>query len=285
MSAIDISYWNNYPDFAQVHASGVNLVIMKCGGGEGGQLYTDSRYAPNRGAARSQGLAVGSYFFNGPVDPTAAADYQFNIIDWKPGDIVAIDVENNGTQPSWNPAQVLAWCQRILSHGVPADRVYVYMSSSLLSAGWNAVAALGTRLWVAQYGYNDGHPHSIPSSGPWPAWSLWQYTSTGTCPGISGNVDTNQIAATVTPVALTSTPLAPTITPKEDEMITLAKATDGPANWGVVYGNTKIVFPGNSVGAAQVRGWTKLAAIQQGVDVTAVKVAALSGEEFAAVFG
>lgn len=82
-----------------------------------------------------------------------------------------------------------------------------------------------------------------------------------------------------------SVPPVPPITSKEDEMITLAKATDGPAKWGVVYGNTKSVFSGDSVGAAQVRGWTKLAAIQQGIDVSAVKVAALSGEEFTAVFG
>ena len=67
-------------------------------------------------------------------------------------------------------------------------------------------------------------------------------------------------------------------------MITLTKATDGPAQWGVVYGGTKLVFTGDSVGAAAVRGWTKLAAIQQGIDPANVKVAELSGEEFIAVF-
>jgi len=196
MSAIDISYWQHHPDFSQAPGAGVSLVILKCGGGESGNLYTDSVYVANRDAARAAGLAVGSYFFNGPVDPTAAADHQFSVIDWRPGDVVAIDVENNGNQPHWNPGQVLAWCQRMLAHGVPADRLLVYMSSSLLTAGWNAVVALGVGLWVAQYGPNDGNAHSIPSCAPWPSWSLWQYTSVATMPGISGLIDMNQISPT-----------------------------------------------------------------------------------------
>ena len=196
MSAIDISYWQHHPDFAQIRNSGVSLVIMKCGGGEGGSVYTDSVYVANRNAARAVGLAVGSYFFNGPVDPVAAADYQFNVIDWRAGDVVAIDVENSGNQQHWNPGQVLAWCQRMVAHGVPANRLLVYMSSSLLGAGWGAVALAGTRLWVAQYGSNDGAAHSTPGSGPWPSWALWQYTSVATVPGIVGDVDMNQISPT-----------------------------------------------------------------------------------------
>ena len=194
MSAIDISYYQQHPDFAQVRAAGVSLVIMKAGGGEGGRLYADSVYVANRAAARAVGLAVGSYFFNGPVDPTAAADFHMTIADWRPGDIIAIDVENNGSYTHWTPAMVFTWCSRIVAHGVPADRVLVYMSSSLLGAGWGSLVGLGVGLWVAQYGPNDGNPHSVPSSAPWPSWNLWQYTSAAGCPGVAGNVDTNQIA-------------------------------------------------------------------------------------------
>ena len=233
MTAIDISYWQHYPDFAQVRASGVSLVIMKCGGGEGGNLNGDSVYVVNRAAARAQGLAVGSYFFNGPVDPIAAADFQFRIIDWHSGDVVAIDVEDSGNQPHWNPSQVLAWCQRILAHGVPADRVLVYMSAGLLSLGWGAVAGLGVGLWVAQYGPNDGAQHSTPGSGPWSHWSLWQYTSAKGCPGIVGNVDTNIMSsswASLGETLLTSTPTTPPpyLAPQEDDMFRLYYRQDAP---------------------------------------------------------
>ena len=192
MTVIDTSYWQDHPDFNLVRSSGVTDVIMKCGGGEAGRLYVDGVYQANRAAARASGLGSGSYFFNGPVDPVAAADFQMSIIDWQPGNIVALDVENNGNTPHWTPSQASAWAQRILAHGVPTHLIYVYMSSSVLGVGWWAIVNLGVQLWVAQYGPNDGQAHSQPSSGPWPGYTLWQFTSTATCPGVSGYVDTNQ---------------------------------------------------------------------------------------------
>jgi GH25 family lysozyme M1 (1,4-beta-N-acetylmuramidase) len=195
MIAIDISYWQHSPDFAKVRAAGVGLVIMKMGGAEPGHLYFDSVYKANRAAARAVGLAVGSYFFNGAVNPTDAANFQMNNADWKPGDIVALDVENATNVARWNPAQVLEWCKAVRARGVPANRILVYMSSSVTrAANWSAVAALGVGLWVAQYGTNNGTPQGSPSIAYWSSWALWQYTSAKTWPGIVGNVDTNQVS-------------------------------------------------------------------------------------------
>lgn len=216
MSVIDTSFWQGHPDFIQVKSGGNTLVIMKCGGGEGGRLYMDSVYQFNRSAARAVGLNVGCYFFNGPVDPVFAADFQMSVADWRPGDIVALDVENNGNTPHWTPAQAQAWAQRILAHGVPAHLIYVYMSSSVLGAGWWAIVNLGVQLWVAQYGVNDGAPHSQPGSGPWPSYALWQFTSAAVCAGITGLVDTNQFGAGFAGTG--STPIT------EDDMSATAEA-------------------------------------------------------------
>ena len=41
-------------------------------------------------------------------------------------------------------------------------------------------------LWLAQYGNTPSWP-----STTWPTYSLWQFTDTGQCPGISGNCDLN----------------------------------------------------------------------------------------------
>lgn len=204
MTAIDISYWQSHPNFAQVKAAGVTLVIMKAADGEGKSIVDDSVYVANRTAARAQGLAVGSYYFNGPaVSPTAAADHMMGIIDWHDGDVVAIDVEG-AAGIVWNPGQVLQWVNQIKAHGVPPQAILVYMSSSLTkSQNWAAVVATGARLWVAQYGTNNGQPQGAPSIGYWPSWTLWQYTSVATCPGVSGHVDTNQIAAGWTPASTT----------------------------------------------------------------------------------
>ncbi len=50
--------------------------------------------------------------------------------------------------------------------------------------------------WVARYGPNDGTPHpeydpdeKVPAT--WGTWDIWQHTSRGQVPGISGRCDLN----------------------------------------------------------------------------------------------
>ena len=45
-------------------------------------------------------------------------------------------------------------------------------------------------IWIAAYGPNDGYPHTPPDIGV--SYDAWQYTSTGSIPGISGNVDISE---------------------------------------------------------------------------------------------
>ena len=186
MTVIDISQWQGHPDFAQVKASGVSRVIMRAADGEG-HLFVDSVYVANRTAARAAGLAVGSYFFNGPAaTPTASADYYIAAIDYQPGDVVAVDVEGVAGV-MWNPGQVLEFVNRVKA--VLGVAPLVYMSASVTWAqDWSAVVATGAPLWVAQYG-------PAPTVGYWGSWALWQYTSAGSCPGITGRVDISQISA------------------------------------------------------------------------------------------
>jgi GH25 family lysozyme M1 (1,4-beta-N-acetylmuramidase) len=194
MTAIDISRYQGAPNFAQVKTA-VSLVIAKQGGADDG-LYTDRQWASNLVGIRAAGLALGSYFFNGPgASPVTAADYQWAAIDYRPGDLVVIDVEGSAGI-AWSPAQVLAWCQRMLAHGVRAVDLGMYISASpLRSQDWSAVASLGVFLWVASYGSNSGSPGILPTIRWWSAWSLWQYTSNGSVPGIAGRVDMSQIAS------------------------------------------------------------------------------------------
>ena len=44
---------------------------------------------------------------------------------------------------------------------------------------------LNCPLWLAAYVSNPA-PY-VPAA--WSTWSFWQYTSSGSCPGVSGNVD------------------------------------------------------------------------------------------------
>ena len=194
MSVIDISYWQGYPNFALVKASGVSLVIMRAVDGEK-NLFVDSVYSTNRDAARAAGLAVGSYFFNGPAaSPTDSADYYIRAIDYRPGDVVAVDVEGPAGI-MWNPGQVLEFVNRVKS--VLGVAPMVYMSASVTrAADWSAVVATGAPLWVAQYG-------PPPTVAYWGSWALWQYTSDGACSGINGRIDMSQVGASFSSVGST----------------------------------------------------------------------------------
>jgi GH25 family lysozyme M1 (1,4-beta-N-acetylmuramidase) len=226
MTAIDTSFFQHHPDYAQVKMSGITLGIMKAVDVEAGFPSIDSVYFANRAAERAAGLRVGSYLFNGPMNPTAAAHYFWSVIDWKPGEIAAIDVENALGVNRWNPAQVFEFCSILIGHGIPAGLILAYMSSSVTRAyDWSPVVALGVELWVAQYNANDGTVGAAPALAHWPSWALWQWTSVGTVPGISGRVDMNQINPSFeTRMAGLDSTLITETKPKEAKML-------------IVYGN------------------------------------------------
>ena len=193
MTVIDISRYQGVVDFGAVKSAGVGVVIAKMGGGDAGP-YVDANWSTNRDGIRAAGLKLGSYYFNGPgQSPIAAADYQFQNIGYQPGDLVVIDVE--GGAIAWSVSQVIEWVNQMLTHGVPASSIGVYMSASVVNNyNWGPVAALGTFLWVASYGANTGQPGTPPSVIHWSGWAFWQYTSNGSVAGVPGRVDVSQIA-------------------------------------------------------------------------------------------
>src|ERR1019366_4979101 len=65
---IDISHYQQNPDFAKVKAAGIVGVIMKVSEGVSG---IDDKFAANRRAARAAGLLIGGYHF---VRPGAIAE-------------------------------------------------------------------------------------------------------------------------------------------------------------------------------------------------------------------
>jgi GH25 family lysozyme M1 (1,4-beta-N-acetylmuramidase) len=188
MTVVDISRYQGAVDFGALKAAGVDLVIDKVGGGDAG-LYTDARWQANKAGIRAAGIALGSYFFNGfGASPGTSADYEWGLLDWQPGELVVIDVEG-GAGTVWSVSQVLTWVQQMRAHGVPAASLGVYMSASVVTGrDWSSVKAEGVFLWVASYGANTGVQGNPPNTGDW-NWSLWQYTSNGSVPGIGGRVD------------------------------------------------------------------------------------------------
>lgn len=190
MQGIDISQWQGDINFRVMRSAAIEYVIVKAGGSNSG-TYTDRKYNSFVDAARAAGMCIGHYWFNGLGDPTADANYFVNNLrNYAPGDVLVLDVESEGSMPHWGANRVLAFLTQVKARlgVVPV----VYMSSSVTWAeDWSVVVAFGSKLWVAQYGMNDGVPGSVPSVGYWPDWTIWQFTSLGRRSGYSGNLDVN----------------------------------------------------------------------------------------------
>jgi LysM repeat protein len=182
----DISRWQGT---INVSALG-SFVIVKAGGSDIGYYYTDPMYARNARAVRAAGKQLGHYYYNGYADPTAAANSFVNgLVSYRPGDPLVYDAEESRFV---SPAKVQAWVQQVRSRLGAEANVYVYMSSSVTKAyNWSSVAASGVKLWVANYGSNNGAYHGSPSVAYWDKWLIHQYTSVGRVSGYNGSLDTN----------------------------------------------------------------------------------------------
>jgi LysM repeat protein len=182
----DISRWQGS---INVNALG-SFVIVKAGGSDIGYYYTDPMYVRNAKAVRAAGKQLGHYYYNGYADPTAAANSFVNgLVSYQPGDPLVYDAEESRFV---SPAKVQAWVQQVRKRLGGSANVYVYMSSSVTRAyNWSSVAASGVRLWVANYGSNNGAYHGSPSVAYWDKWLIHQYTSVGRVSGYNGSLDTN----------------------------------------------------------------------------------------------
>lgn len=183
----DISRWQGD---INVNALG-SFVIVKAGGSDTGGYYVDGRYKQKAQEVRNSGRKLGHYYYNGWADPKVAANaFVDNLAAYRPGDPLVYDAEESRFV---SPAKVQAWVNQVRARLGDDANVYVYMSSSVTRAyNWSGVAASGVKLWVANYGVNNGRQNgSGPSVGYWDRWLIWQYTSVGRVSGYSGNLDTN----------------------------------------------------------------------------------------------
>ncbi|MEO5964632.1 MAG: glycoside hydrolase family 25 protein, partial [Candidatus Limnocylindrales bacterium] len=158
--------------------------------------YVDPTYATNRAQAKSMGLKVGAYHFARPGtnagDATAEADWFVRNASPASGELLPVlDLESSG---GLTTSELQAWVRTFM------DRVYattgvkgaIYVSPSFWSNYMGNTASIATAgyktLWVAHW--TTASSPTVPANN-WNGngWTFWQYTSSGTVPGIAGRVD------------------------------------------------------------------------------------------------
>ncbi len=252
---IDVSHWQNTIDWNQVATSGKRFAYMKA---SEGTTLVDPTYAGNRAQAKALGLYVGAYHFARPGrnagDAIAEADYFLAMSQLVAGDLFPVlDLEvTGGLAPVELQEWVKAYLGRIYERTGARGVIYTspsFWRNNMADTDWFAANGYRT-LWVAHW--TSGPAPSVPG-GNWggTGWTFWQYTSSGTVPGISGRVDLNRYNGTdFTSVLLTTTPTPPvdqpsllTITPSSN-VITWGESVELKANFGATGANRTFALQG-----------------------------------------
>lgn len=188
-----MSNWQGTIDWGKVAGSGVRFAYMKAS--EGG-WYTDPTYSINRINANANGIVIGAYDFAQPSTTVgqaeAEADFFVNLAQPLPGDLTPVlDLETtNGLSVANLQTWVKKWLYRVYER--TGQRATIYVSPSFWSS------AMGGTTWFAQNGFptlwlahwTSAASPTVPATN-WGgySWTFWQWTSSGTVPGISGRVD------------------------------------------------------------------------------------------------
>lgn len=200
VNGIDISEHNVVTDWNQVKQSGIEYVILRAayrGYGSAGTLVEDAKYQTYIKGALAAGLKVGLYIYSQAVSVQEAqqeADFLYSKIGGNQIDLpLVLDyefyAESGPTKGRLYDAQLSkeqmtaicnAFCERIVSYGYFP---MVYANPSMLNNHLNASEiSKNYPIWLANYVNKTSYAGD---------YVMWQYASTGSVPGITGNVDMN----------------------------------------------------------------------------------------------
>lgn len=192
VKGIDVSSWQGEIDWQQVKDSGVEFVFIRLGGRgtTEGNIYADEMCQTYYEGAKAAGLKVGGYFFSQSITIEEAieeAEYALEMVkDWEVDMPIVYDWEYIGDGartddmvPELLTNMVKAFCNTVQEAGYE-PMVYFGRSHSADLLILSELVDYG--FWLAMYNPIMDYPYKI---------DIWQYTETGSVPGISGNVDIN----------------------------------------------------------------------------------------------
>ncbi|MBP1736826.1 MAG: lysozyme [Oscillospiraceae bacterium] len=188
---IDVSSYQGVIDWEKVKAAGVDFAIIRVGGryyGSGG-IYADKNFTTNIQGALNAGIDVGVYFFSQAINATEAAEEASYVLTQIEGyDITYPVVFDWETSSDYRTYQLdtdtltqcaVTFCNAIADAGY-TPVVYFYPYIGYLYYDLSEIDDYD--FWLAEYSTTPTFYYDF---------EMWQYTSSGTVDGISGNVDLN----------------------------------------------------------------------------------------------
>lgn len=188
---VDVSAHQREIDWQQVKSAGIEFAMLRAGfrGYTGGSIYQDSCFEDNIRGALDAGLKVGVYFFSQAVSTAEAVEEAETLLEWiRPYDlaypvvfdwesITTDDARTDHVSPQTVTDCVKAFCSTVEAEGytpmVYFNRNQAYKVMDLTQLG-------EYEFWLANYSALPGFDYSF---------HMWQYSCTGSVPGIEGDVD------------------------------------------------------------------------------------------------
>jgi lysozyme len=179
LEGVDVSVYDGTVDWTEVKASGRAFAIAKA---SEGSTVEDSQFSTNWPAMKSAGIIRSAYhFFHCDTDPTTQASFFLGVMGaLEPGDLPpSLDFEDTTTcTATTGVAMAIQWLDAVAS--ATGTLPILYTSVNVLSNFTNTQSLSGhAQLWVASRGVTCP---DLPT--PFTAWSFWQYSLTGTAPGL-----------------------------------------------------------------------------------------------------
>lgn len=194
---VDTSFWQG----GYFPPARVEFVIANASRANRGFLESGTFYGQQINNARGLRKDIGHYFFNGNTDPIECADFFVdNLYDFRKGDLIAVDVEDEASTGTvaWNPVQADRFLNRAAMRlEIPRTATAAYMNRDVRGRyDWSGVWANGTRKWISS-------PDTDPGD-----WDIWQYSF--------NPIDSNRTKIPLRELAKVPAP-TPTPVPQEDE--------------------------------------------------------------------
>ena len=181
-SGIDISRWQDYPDFTKVKKDGkVDFVIVQIGYGKY-SYQKDPSFDYNYKNCKANGIPIGGYWFsyaNTPDEAREEAKACLELIKGKQFEYpIYYDMEGNACQGDVS-GKCKAFCNELEKNGWFSG---IYISRSPAMYYLDDTCRTKYAMWIADYNnqcYYNGD------------YGIWQYSSEGHISGINGDVDMN----------------------------------------------------------------------------------------------
>ena len=193
VKGVDVSKYQGNIDWNKVKASGIEFAIIRVGyrGYGSGVLVEDSTFRQNIKGATSAGLKVGLYFYSQAINETEAVEEASMVISLCQGYNISypiyFDTEKvagdtgraDNISRAQRTANAVAFCETIRNSGYKAG---VYSYASWFYNQLNMASLSPYSIWIAQYRDQLSFDYN---------YDIWQYSSTGTVPGIPKPTDMN----------------------------------------------------------------------------------------------